>query len=66
MSKEIDGEDEAREQETQKLPFSRAVMNTVLAFVFATGGFGIYRVVKDYPGYGVDLDERHHQDSGSD
>ena len=40
--------------------FSRPVILGVLAFVMAVGGYGGYKVVKDYGKYGVDFDKRLH------
>lgn len=42
------------------LPFSRPTIMAVLAFVFATGGFGGYVVHKESGAYGRQFDDRYH------
>ena len=44
----------------QKLPYSRSVILTVLAFVAAAGGYGGYQVVQDYGKYGLNFESRLH------
>ena len=43
-----------------KNPFSRKIIMSVLAFVLAAGGYGGYKVVKDYSQYGIDFENRLH------
>jgi micrococcal nuclease len=49
-----------KKKKKEKVPFGRAVIMSVLAFVSALGGYGGYRVVKDYGDYGVDFEKRVH------
>jgi len=43
-----------------RIPFSRAVIMSVLAFVMALGGYGGYKVVNEYGKYGADFEKRLH------
>lgn len=44
----------------RRIPFSRAVIMSVLAFVMALGGYGGYRVVNEHSRYGADFEKRLH------
>lgn len=49
-----------KDKKVKQIPFGRPVILSVLAFVLAVGGYGGYRVVKNYDKYGVDFDKRNH------
>ena len=44
-----------------RVPFSKAVIMSVLAFVMALGGYGGYKVVREQGQFGVDFGNRLHQ-----
>ncbi len=51
---------EKKKKKLQRLPFSKAVIMSVLAFVFALGGYGGYKVVRDYNQFGINFEKRLH------